>query len=210
MRRCGSCTLVTNLTHSHLHWDHVGDPTPFTNASIILGSDAKALLEDAYPSNPDSPIMALPSHMPASFVDFADAQGPYKRIAPWGPYERAVDLYGDGSLYLIDSPGHMPGHLATAARIAPDSFVFLAGDTCHNRLCYAPGERLVSEKVHHDIETARETVRRLTKLDKEYPNAVVIIAHDSQRKEEMPFFPESNLNHWAVGEIEKRRKGQAT
>ncbi|EKM53993.1 uncharacterized protein PHACADRAFT_257539 [Phanerochaete carnosa HHB-10118-sp] len=201
---------ITKIIYSHLHWDHVGDPTPFTNADIVLGSEAKVLLEDAWPSNPDSPFMALPSNMHVDFIDFADLKKKDKQVAPWGPYERAVDLYGDGSLYLVDSPGHIPGHLAAAARIGPDSFVFLAGDTCHNRLCYSPGERLISERGHRDIGSARKTVKRLIELDASYPNVVVVITHDSLRKEEIPFFPESDLRSWAENEIEKRGRKRST
>ena len=57
---------------SHLHWDHVGDPEPFVNAEIVVGSDCKVLLEDAYPINPESPFMPFPQNMPADFIDFAD------------------------------------------------------------------------------------------------------------------------------------------
>ena len=105
------------ISSSHLHWDHIGDPTPFVNAEIVLGSDAKVLLEDTWPSNHQSVITALPPNMKAEFVDFAEPKK-YQRVAPWGPYDRAVDLYDDGSFYLVDSPGHIPGHLAAAARIA--------------------------------------------------------------------------------------------
>lgn len=83
--------------------------------------------------------------------------------------------------------------------------MFLAGDTCHNRLCYSPGERLISEFNHDDIETARETVRRLVTLNEEYDNAVIIIAHERERKEEIPFFPEADLKDWAIAEIDKRK-----
>ncbi|GJE97374.1 MBL fold metallo-hydrolase [Phanerochaete sordida] len=197
---------ITKVIYSHLHWDHVGDPLPFKNASIVVGSDAKTLLENAYPKNPKSRIMELPAHMPADYIDFANPQQ-YARVAPWGPYERAVDVYSDGSFYLIDSPGHMPGHLSATARVAPDTFIFLAGDTCHNRLCFAPGERLVSEENHADIETARATVRRLVRLDTEYPNIVTIIAHDAALKEVLPFFPGPDLRQWALGEVGKRKVG---
>ena len=143
--------------------------------------------------------------MKADFIDFANPKG-YAKVSPFGPYERAVDFYGDGSLYLVDSPGHLLGHLAAAARIAPNSFLFLAGDTCHNRICYSPGERLISELNHMDIETARHTVKRLVKLNDEYPNVIIMIAHDAELAKQMPFFPSSDLKDWALAEIERRRK----
>ena len=142
--------------------------------------------------------------MRVEFVDFAGPQK-YKKVAPFGPYERAIDFFGDGSFYLVDSPGHLAGHLGAAARVAHDSFVFIAGDTCHNRLCYDPGERLISERVHQDIVAARKTVGWLTRLNREYPNVVVVLAHERERIHEMPFFPDSDLTQWVSREIAKRR-----
>lgn len=45
----------------------------------------------------------------------------------------AFDYFGDGSFYLLDSPGHAIGHLCGLARttISPDTFILLGGDVCH-------------------------------------------------------------------------------
>ena len=99
----------------------------------------------------------------------------------------------------------MLGNLALVARVAPDSFVFLAGDTCHNRLSYDPGARELSEENYADVVTARSTVQKLAQLHRQADNVIVILAHERERLEEMPFFPE-DLRDWAVEEIRKRRQ----
>jgi hypothetical protein len=45
----------------------------------------------------------------------------------------AFDYFGDGSFYLLDSPGHAVGHLCGLARTttSPDTFVLMGGDVCH-------------------------------------------------------------------------------
>ncbi len=45
----------------------------------------------------------------------------------------AVDYFGDGSFYLLDSPGHAIGHLCGLARTtkSPDTFILMGGDACH-------------------------------------------------------------------------------
>ena len=45
----------------------------------------------------------------------------------------AFDYFGDGSFYLLDTPGHAVGHLCGLARTSkgPDTFVLLGGDVCH-------------------------------------------------------------------------------
>jgi glyoxylase-like metal-dependent hydrolase (beta-lactamase superfamily II) len=45
-----------------------------------------------------------------------------------------IDYWGDGSLFLLDSPGHMEGHLAALVRTAdsPSAYHLLAGDIAHH------------------------------------------------------------------------------
>jgi hypothetical protein len=43
----------------------------------------------------------------------------------------AFDYFGDGSFYLLDSPGHAVGHLCGLARTTSDTFVLMGGDICH-------------------------------------------------------------------------------
>lgn len=46
----------------------------------------------------------------------------------------AHDFFGDGSFYLLDTPGHAIGHLGGLARTTtnPDTFIFMGGDLCHH------------------------------------------------------------------------------
>lgn len=50
-----------------------------------------------------------------------------------GPF-RACDYFGDGSLYLLDTPGHAVGHLSALVRTTsnPETFIFLGGDLWHH------------------------------------------------------------------------------
>lgn len=193
------------MYHSHLHWDHIGDPSLFPSAKLVFGSGSKgSLASRVYPANPEGSISELPRDKPITFVDF-DNPSPYKLIAPFATFPRAVDFFGDGTLYLVDTPGHTPGHISAAVRVARDTFVFLGGDICHHREGYAPGTRLISERMHEDIATTRDSVRRLVKLHEETPGVVVIIAHDAGKVEEgMPLFP-NDVRDWVLQQAEKQR-----
>lgn len=48
---------------------------------------------------------------------------------------RAFDFFGDGSFYLMDTPGHAIGHLCGLARTSsgPDDFIMMGGDLCHHQ-----------------------------------------------------------------------------
>ena len=47
---------------------------------------------------------------------------------------KAIDFFGDGSFYVLDTPGHAIGHIAGLARTSanPDTFIFMGGDLCHH------------------------------------------------------------------------------
>lgn len=52
----------------------------------------------------------------------------------------AFDFFGDGSFYLLDTPGHCLGHMAGLARTSKagdgsdsaDTFIMMGGDLCHH------------------------------------------------------------------------------
>lgn len=50
----------------------------------------------------------------------------------------SYDLFGDGSFYILDVPGHAIGHISVLARTTPDTFVFMGGDVCHFGGSYRP------------------------------------------------------------------------
>lgn len=62
-------------------------------------------------------------------IDFNEAAN----ITKIGKFS-AYDYFGDGSLYLLDTPGHCVAHLCALVRTttSPDTFVFLAGDAAHH------------------------------------------------------------------------------
>ena len=57
----------------------------------------------------------------------------------------AVDFFGDGSFYLIDTPGHAVGHMCGLARTtaSPEAtFIFLGGDCAHHAGEFRPTQSL--------------------------------------------------------------------
>lgn len=184
---------------SHLHFDHVGDLKPFSTSQLIVGGDAMNIVQSSYPQNPDSFFEAFPEGQDVVYIDFTRTQENNNAL---GPFLRAVDFFFDGSLYLIDAQGHFPGHLAALVRTGPEQFVLLAGDCCHNRLCYNPGERLISRENHRNIDKARQTVEYLKSMHK-LENVVVLLAHEKERLDEMPLFPKE-INGWVVEEVARK------
>ncbi len=123
---------IETIIWSHHHFDHVGDPTTFPRkTSLVVGPGFKTML----PGHPTNPGLAHPrerSGQPA-----ADRTrlwlGQHLQPLTIGRF-RALDYFGDGSFYLLDSPGHNVGHISALARVtsSPASFVLLPGDAIHH------------------------------------------------------------------------------
>lgn len=90
-----------------------------------------------FPSNPNSPIRE------SDYADRTLREITFDTLKI-GQFP-AYDYFGDGSLYLLDSPGHAIGHLCCLARTTSgqdDSFVLLGGDICHYAGIFRPSKHL--------------------------------------------------------------------
>ena len=178
-------TAVTHVCLSHVHWDHAGDPRPFANATFLVGAGARALLQNGYPHDPDA--LFAGDLLPAARTAFLDPAGPEWR--PVGPFPRALDYFGDGSVYVVDAPGHLPGHVNALVRTSPDGgWIYLAGDSAHDWRIVT-GEAGIAERVdrelgmvvcaHKDKAAAEEHIARIRELLK-LERVRVLLAHDSE------------------------------
>ncbi|KDQ62406.1 hypothetical protein JAAARDRAFT_30312 [Jaapia argillacea MUCL 33604] len=178
---------VTTVCLSHCHWDHAGDPSQFPNATFLTGVESRTLFNPGYPDDPDSGFDSnlLPAHR-TRFL--SPASWP-----PLGPFPRALDFYGDGSLYIIDAPGHLPGHINVLARTSADGgWIYLAADSMVDRRLLS-GEAQMVEGSHRDTQAAEEHAGRIRKLVQENEKVRVMLAHDagwySENKGGSAFWP---------------------
>lgn len=106
---------------------------------------------------------------------------------PWKPLDSlpaALDLFEDGSIYIVDAPGHLPGHINLLVRVNHDRWVYLAGDACHDRRIMR-GEKEIGEWldaeghtccIHANQREAGKTIQGIRNL--EARGVEVIFAHD--------------------------------
>ncbi|KAF7949651.1 uncharacterized protein EAE97_003160 [Botrytis byssoidea] len=119
---------IEAVVWSHWHWDHIGDPSTFDESTaLVVGPGFKESFTPGYPSDNSSPILES---------DYADRE--LREIAfnsglKIGRFD-AFDYFGDGSFYLLNSPGHTIGHMCALAKVKsnPNSYVFMGGDACHH------------------------------------------------------------------------------
>ncbi|CZR61211.1 uncharacterized protein PAC_11107 [Phialocephala subalpina] len=133
-----SGSSIEAIIWSHWHWDHVGDPSTFeSSTALIVGPGFKSAFTPGYPSNLNSPILES-DYSGRELRELSFDQG-----LKIGNFE-AFDYFGDGSFYLLDSPGHAIGHICGLARVTsnPNSFIFMGGDACHHGGEFRPSQYL--------------------------------------------------------------------
>ncbi|KAK4541155.1 hypothetical protein LTR36_008229 [Oleoguttula mirabilis] len=133
--------VIDAIIWSHHHWDHVGDPSTFPGTTeLVVGPGFKDAYMPGYPQRENSTLLETDFEgRNVREVDF-DKEGKGLKIGRFN----ALDYFGDGSFYLLDTPGHSVGHICGLARTStsPDTFVFMGGDASHHGGEFRPTDYL--------------------------------------------------------------------
>jgi glyoxylase-like metal-dependent hydrolase (beta-lactamase superfamily II) len=146
---------VDAVVLSHLHFDHAGSAHLFPAASVILGAG-----ELAHARSGADP-----------YCRAADVE----RVAARPVTEESADtdLFGDGAVTILRTPGHTPGHLSLLVRLADRSWL-LAGDAVHARAALAEQRPSPSDA---DPAAALRAARRIVEIADE-ERARIWVSHD--------------------------------
>ena len=156
---------------THIHWDHSSGLADLPGVPVRLTAADAAVLERP------RPLLVRHGVTPTAYdgvhVDTYELDGP-----PVETFSRSHDVFGDGTVLVVDLPGHTPGHVGVLLTLASDRRVLLAGDAVWN----AAQARLVRQKaplpgamVDFDRDEAYRSVMRLHRLD---PSVTLLPAHD--------------------------------
>jgi N-acyl homoserine lactone hydrolase len=159
---------VTYLAFSHLHFDHTGNANAFASATWILNKDEMAWAEAApTPSGVD----------PSSFEVSKTA----KTRAIDGDY----DVFGDGSVLILKTPGHTPGHGVLEVKLRKSGVVILSGDLYHSR-----ANRRFKRVPRINVERA-DTLASIDRIEAivKSTKARFIVQHDLEDFAGLPRFP---------------------
>ena len=164
---------VERVVMTHLHVDHTSGMRLLDRARYHV---ARAEWEAA-----TAPRAALKGfvahHLPApERVELIDFGG-----EPHGPFARTLDLLGDGSVRLVSTPGHTPGHQSVLVRTAGGE-VLLAGDAAYTR-------RNVREQVlpllSADAGRHRRSLAELKAFADRNPHVPLVPSHDPDAYREL-------------------------
>ncbi|WP_027531735.1 N-acyl homoserine lactonase family protein [Bradyrhizobium sp. WSM3983] len=160
---------IAMIAISHAHFDHVGNCRLFRNAKWIA---QKAEYEAMFGPDPAQfgYLPELYATMRQNDVELVDGDH---------------DIFGDGAVRIIFTPGHTLGHCSLLVRLPKAGPVLLSGDVAHNR------ENFDCRRVPSFNADKQATEASMDKVDAilHTEMATMWVNHDTAQSEGLPHAP---------------------
>jgi N-acyl homoserine lactone hydrolase len=162
---------VKYIAISHYHGDHVGQVDQFPKSTLLIGKADWEVLTD--------PAKKSPMANPATFAPWISGGAKVEPVAG------DLDVFGDGTVTMLNTPGHTPGHHSLMVKLKEKGYVMLTGDLAHFQ------ENYNSNGVPMFNTDRTYTLSSLDRFKKIAANvkATVIIQHDARDISKLPVFP---------------------
>ncbi|GJL93537.1 N-acyl homoserine lactonase family protein [Hyphococcus sp.] len=160
---------VEYFSISHSHFDHVGAGNEFAAAKFLIDKDERAhMFRDA--ARADTQTFANYSALEnAETVEF---DGDY-------------DVFGDGTVTILDMPGHTPGHKSLLLQLDNSGPVLLSGDLYHLQ---ESREHRYVPKFNSNVEDTLASMDRFEQIAAD-TGARVVIQHVQADYDALPRLP---------------------
>lgn len=155
---------------SHYHADHTGQVASFPGATLLIG---KGDWDGITAPTPNVGASVAP------FTHWISGGGKLETL----PGDKEV--FGDGSVVIIKTPGHTPGHSSLLVRLKDKGPVLISGDLTHFQENY-DSNGVPTFNFHRG-----DTLASLDRFKKTAANlkATVIIQHDARDVGKLPAWP---------------------
>jgi glyoxylase-like metal-dependent hydrolase (beta-lactamase superfamily II) len=154
---------------SHYHPDHTGQVASFPQSTLLIGAgDWNAITAP----KPAAGVNAPP------FAHWISGGGKVE------PQINDKDVWGDGKVIILNTPGHTPGHHSLMVKLSNSSYM-ITGDLVHFN------ENYVTNGVPWFNASRADTLASIDRFKKLESNSrsTVIIQHDARDIGKLPAFP---------------------
>jgi len=163
---------VKVVVMTHLHFDHASGMSEFPGSTFVVSAaEWEAATTDARP--------ILRGYRPAHYdyvFDYRTVSFEGDAIDSYASFGLTFDLFGDGSVRLVSTPGHSAGHQSVICHLRDRDFV-IAGDAIYTigQLADAP-----EPPRPLDRRLFRRSLQELKLFQSQYPQAVIVPGHDPE------------------------------
>ncbi len=174
---------ITNVILTHLHWDHTGSVDSFRRARVLVGPGELAASRTRGVHS-----LGFIGARRARRFGLAEV-----RMHDWdeggAQFPKAHDVFGDGAVMIVPTPGHTPGHVAVLLRTNPP--LMYLGDASYTLAGLRAGAtngKLYGQAADQDRDRARRTLDGIQELEARL-NLNLLPAHDTDAWQALPAFP---------------------
>ena len=157
---------------SHYHADHTGQVASFPKSTVLIGAKEWE---------------AITAPKPAAGVNFKPFEGWIKGENKVEPLALDKDVFEDGSVIVLRTPGHTPGHQVLLVKLPQAGAVILSGDAIHFRENY---DAFGVPTFNYDRAQTVASMERIKQIASNL-KAQVIIQRDARDVGKLPAFPAS-------------------
>jgi len=152
---------ITYLALSHNHYDHSANSNEFAGSTwLVQRAERETMFPAAPPTNPSN-----------ASIRFSALKNS-KTVLLDGDH----DVFGDGSVVIISTPGHTPGHQSLFVKLPKTGAIVLSGDLYHY-----PAERTLKDFTPFaNLGNAEKETASKAKIETllKQKNATLWIQHD--------------------------------
>jgi N-acyl homoserine lactone hydrolase len=164
---------ITLVAISHTHGDHIGNVVVFANATILMQQAEYSWIHS--PNGPNdnvNQLMALARQLLGTPKNLQLIDG-------------GADVFGDGSVTLVPTPGHTPGHQSLLVHLKNFGFVILSGDVVHSEENF---ERNIVPSLNTNKKDSLASMEKIRQLIATY-KATLFINHYKEQEDKLKLLP---------------------
>jgi len=166
-------TDITFVAISHTHGDHIGNMGLFPGSTILMQeAEYNWIHSPNGPNDNVNQLMALARKLMGEPKNLRLLKGD-------------TDVFADGSVTLISTPGHTPGHQSLMVRLKNSGFIILSGDVVHTRENF---ERNIVPSLNTDKARSIASMDRIRRMIATY-QATLFINHDKKQTDGLKLIP---------------------
>jgi N-acyl homoserine lactone hydrolase len=164
---------ITYVVLSHTHGDHIGNVGLFPDSKLVMQREEHSWIYSPDGTNDNvNQLKALARTLMGKpkYLQLVDGD---------------TDLFGDGSLTLVSTPGHTPGSQSLMVHLKNSGFIILSGDVVHLEENF---EKNIVPSLNTDKAASIASMDKVRRMIATY-RAKLFINHDKAQEDMLKLLP---------------------
>jgi N-acyl homoserine lactone hydrolase len=164
---------IAHVAISHTHGDHIGNMGVFPNSTVLMQRAEHSWINSGDgPNDNVNQLMALARKLLGTPKNLQLIDGD-------------SDVFGDGSVTLISTPGHTPGSQSLLVHLENSGFIILSGDVVHSEENF---EKNIVPSLNTNKAESIASMEKIRQIIARY-KATLFINHDKKQTDKLKLLP---------------------